>query len=114
MDDDGIPASHIADGDTGTKDHVTPGIDRVDYRVIEDRDIPVGSNGPLDSALAPDNRIPAVDIKGDTGPGTQFKGSRYHQPSPEMRMGRNNKITIDLHVPFEIRSFLCKKSITLL
>jgi hypothetical protein len=29
-------------------------------------------------------------------------------------MGRNNEITVDLHVPFEIRSFLCEKSITLL
>jgi len=82
--------------------------------MIEDRDIPMGNDRTFDTALAPDNGIPAADIKGDTGPGTQFKGSRYHQPSPEMRTGRNNKITVDLHVPFEIRSFLCKKSRSLL
>jgi hypothetical protein len=114
VDDNDIPASYIPYRDTGTEDNFTPGIDRVNNCMIEDRDISVGSNGTLDPALAPDNGIPAADIKSDTGPGTQFKGSRYRKPSPEMRMGGNNKITVDLDVPFEIGSFLCKKSIPLL
>jgi hypothetical protein len=114
MDDDGIPAFHIAYGNTGTEDHFSAGINRVDNRVIEDRDIPVGNDRAFDTALTPDDSTPAADIECDTGPGTQFKGPRYRQPAPEMRMGGNNKITVDLYVPFEIRSFLCKKSISLL
>jgi hypothetical protein len=82
--------------------------------MIKDGDIPAGRDGTLHPALAPDNSIPAADIKGDTGPGAQFKRPRYGQPSPEVRMGGNNKIAVDLHVPFEIRSFLCIKRITLL
>jgi len=114
VDNDGIPAPDIADRHTGTEYHFAPCIDRVENRMIEDRNIPVGSDGTLDPALAPDNGIPAADIESDTGPGTQFKGSRYRQPSPEMRTGGNNKITVDLHVPFEIRSFLCVKGIAFL
>jgi len=102
VDNDRIIAPHITDGDTGAEDYFTPGIDGVDHRVIENCDIPVGNDRALDTALAPDNGIPAADIKGDTGPGTKFKGSGYGQPSPEMGMGRNNKITVDLHIPFEI------------
>ena len=114
MDDDGIPASYIAYGDTGTRDHFSTGINRVDNRMIEDRNIPVGNDRAFDTALAPDNGIPAAYVKGDTGPGTKLKRSRYGQPSPEMRTGGNNKITVYLHVPFEICPFLCKKSIALL
>jgi hypothetical protein len=45
----------------------------MNIRMIEDRDIPMGGYRPLDPALAPDNGIPAADIKGNTGPGTKFE-----------------------------------------
>jgi hypothetical protein len=73
MDNDGTPAFHITDRDTGSEDYITSRINRVDNRMIEDRDIPIGCDGPLDPALAPDNGIPAADINGDTGPRTEFE-----------------------------------------
>jgi len=73
VDNNSLPASHIPDGNTGTEDDAPSGIDRVNIRMIEDRYIPVGSYRPLDAALAPDNGIPAADIKGNTGPGTKFE-----------------------------------------
>jgi len=82
--------------------------------MIEERYVPVGSYRPLYPALAPDNGIPAADIKGNTGPWAKFERSRYRQSSPEMRVSGNNKIAVNLHVPFEIRSFLSVKGIALL
>jgi hypothetical protein len=109
MDNDRSPASYIADIGSRTKDHVTPGINGMHNGIIEDRDIPTGNDRAFDTGLTPDNGVPAADVKGDTGPGAKLKRSRYGQPSPEMRAGGNDKITVDLNVPFEIRSFLSKK-----
>lgn len=73
MDDDSIPASHITDSHTGSEDDVPSGFNRMNNRMIEDRNIPMGFDGTLDPALAPDNGIPAADIKGDTGPRTKLQ-----------------------------------------
>jgi hypothetical protein len=33
--------------------------------MVEDGDIPVGNDGAFDPALAPDDSVPAADIKGN-------------------------------------------------
>ena len=82
--------------------------------MIENRYIPVGHEGSLDLRLAPDDCVPAGNIKGYTGAGTQFERSGDVETPPEVCMRRNDKVPVYLHVTFKIRPFRRKKRIAFL
>ena len=42
MDDDGIPAGHVANSNAGSQDYFPSGLYRVDGGMIQDRNVPVG------------------------------------------------------------------------
>ena len=48
MDNNGILARHVPYGDTGPEDHFSASHDRMDHGMVQDRDIPVGNERPLD------------------------------------------------------------------
>jgi len=114
VDDDRIGACHIADRDTGTQDHPAPGLDGMHACMVKDNHIAPGRDRPLDTALAADNSTPAGNIHCHAGTRAQLERTGDSEPAPEMGMGGNDKVTVYLHVPFEIRTFLRKIGISFL
>jgi len=63
--DNRVVACHIAHGNTRAQDYFPPGPYGMNDRVIENGNITVGNDGTLNLRIAPDDRIPAADIKGN-------------------------------------------------
>src|SRR5208337_2035263 len=106
VDNNRVPACDIPDSNAGAEDDLPAGTDRMDTRMVEDGNIPVGNDRALDPALAADHCPPAADIEGHTGAGAELEVAGDGEPAPEMRPGWNHKVTVDFDVPFKIRALL--------
>ena len=69
---------------------------------------PSATIGALTLHWLPMTAFPATDIECHAGAGAELEVYGDVKPAPEMRTGRNDKVTVDFDIPFKIRPFLCK------